>query len=174
MQVERYSRLAIWLHWAIALMIVAAFALGLTVDAFPKSWDDAVVNLHVLLGLGILVLSALRLWWRFSHRPPELPTQTTMLIRRLSHGGHFLLYILMFVVPLIGVPTLLFRGRGIDFGLFQVSPLLARDPQIFRPLTEIHELAAYALVLVAVGHTLAALYHHFILKDRLISRMLFR
>jgi cytochrome b561 len=78
----------------------------------------------------------------------------------------------MFVVPLIGVPTLLYRGRGIDFGLFQVLSPFVRDPQIYRPLTESHEIAAYALVLLAAGHALAAIYHHVILKDRLMLRMM--
>lgn len=172
MRDARYSSTAIWLHWVTAFLIIAAFVLGLTVDEFPKSWDGAIVNLHVLIGLSILVLSGARLWWRISHRPPELPITVSPLVRRVSLGGHFLLYTLMFVVPLIGVPTLLFRGRGIDFGLFQIPPLLARDPQIFRPLTEVHEIAAYALILLAIGHAIAALYHQFILKDGILLRIL--
>lgn len=171
MLIERYSTPAIWLHWIIALLIICAFVLGLTVDVFPKSWDGAIVNLHVLLGLGVLVLSGARVWWRLTHRPPALPTGTSALTRRLSHIGHILLYVMMFVVPLIGIPTLLYRGRGIDFGIFQISSPFARDPQIFRPLTDNHEIAAYALVLLAAGHAMAAIYHHAILKDRLLLRM---
>lgn len=172
MQDERYTTLAIWLHWTVAFLIAAAFILGLTVDAFPKSWDGAVINLHVLLGLSILVLSAVRVWWRLTHRPPDLPIEVSAVIKRVSHLGHFLLYALMFVVPLIGVPTLLYRGRGIDFGLFRIAPVFDRDAQIFRPLTDIHEIAAYALILLAVGHMAAAVYHHFMLKDRLLFRMM--
>jgi cytochrome b561 len=170
--IERYTTPAIWLHWLIALLIICAFILGLTVDAFPKSWDGAIVNLHVLLGLGVLVLSIARIWWRLSHRPPLLPEGTSALTRQASLVGHSLLYIMMVAVPLIGLPTLLYRGRGIDLGLFQIASPFARDPQIFRPLTENHEIAAYALVLLAVGHAIAAVYHHVILKDRLLLRMM--
>ncbi len=171
---ESYGQTAIWLHWTIALLIVIAFGLGLTVDDFPKSWDGAVVNTHVLLGLAVLVLSAFRLYWRISHVPPALPPQGGPLLTRMAHLGHFLLYAMMFVVPLVGIPTLLYRGRGIDFGLFQIPPLLARDPQIFKPLTQIHEIVAYALIGLAIGHVIAALYHQFVLKDGLMSRMLGR
>lgn len=171
MPVERYTTPAIWLHWLIALLIVCAFILGLTVDTFPKSWDGTIVNLHVLLGLGVLVLSIARMWWRLTHLPPALPQGTSALTRRASLLGHGLLYFMMVAVPLIGIPTLLYRGRGIDFGLFQIASPFVRDPQIFRPLTDNHEIAAYALVLLAAGHAIAAIYHHVVLKDRLLLRM---
>lgn len=89
----------------------------------------------------------------------------------LSKLAHFLLYVLMLAVPLIGLPTLFYRGRGLDFGLFQVPAFLARTPEIFRPLTELHELGAYALIGLAAGHVAAALYHQWILRDALIARM---
>jgi cytochrome b561 len=70
---ERYDSVAIALHWSIAVLILAAFALGLTIDAFPKAWTGALINLHALMGLAVLVLSIVRLSWRKSHPPPELP-----------------------------------------------------------------------------------------------------
>jgi cytochrome b561 len=172
MRDESYSKTAIWLHWTIAALIVITFIIGLTVDDFPKSWDKAVVNAHVLMGLAVLLLSVARLWWRISHVPPAPALQAGPFLIKMAHLGHYLLYAMMFVVPLVGIPTLLYRGRWVDFGLFQLPPLLARDPQIFKPLTQIHELAAYALVGLALGHVAAALYHQFVLKDGLMSRML--
>jgi cytochrome b561 len=88
-----------------------------------------------------------------------------------SKAVHVLLYMLMILVPLIGFPTLFYRGRGLDFGVMHIAPFLARTPEIFRPLTELHEYAAFALVGLAAGHILAALYHQFVLKDRLMARM---
>jgi cytochrome b561 len=171
MLAERYSNTAIFLHWTTAVPIVAAFGIGLTVDTFPKSWVSAVINLHVLLGLGVLVLTAIRVWWRLTHRPPDLPMEVPAWMKRAALAGHLFLYIMMVVVPLIGVPTLLYRGRGIDFGLFQIAPVFARDPLIYRPLTQVHEIAAFALVLLAAGHAIAAIYHHVAMKDRLLLRM---
>ena len=93
------------------------------------------------------------------------------LVRATTKAVHALLYALMILVPLIGFPTLFYRGRGLDFGILQVAPFLPRTPEIYRPLTELHEYAAFGLIGLAAGHVLAALYHHFVLKDDLIRRM---
>jgi cytochrome b561 len=171
MSTQRYDAVAIALHWGIAALIAAAFGLGLTVDDFPKAYEGMVVNTHVLIGLAVIALSLTRVGWRLAHRPPALPRENSAKMEAAAKLVHILLYILMIAVPLIGIPTLLYRGRGVDFGLLQIRPLAPRVPEIFHPLTELHELTAYALVLLAVGHVLAALYHQFILRDDLVRRM---
>jgi cytochrome b561 len=174
MSTQRYDAVAIVLHWGIASLIAVAFLLGLTVDAFPKAYEGAVVNAHALIGLAVITLSLARVGWRLAHKPPALPQTKGAIVETASKLVHVLLYVLMIVVPLIGIPTLLYRGRGLDLGLFQMPPLVPRVPEIFRPLTELHEFTAYALVLLAVGHVLAALYHQFVLRDGLVQRMALR
>ena len=174
MSAQRYDTVAIVLHWTIAVLIAVAFLLGLTVDTFPKAYEGAVVNTHVLIGLAVIILSLARVGWRLTHRSPALSRANGALVETASKLIHAFLYLLMIVVPLIGVPTLLYRGRGIDFGVFQMPPLMPRTPEIFHPLTEVHELTAYALVLLALGHILAALYHQFVLRDDLVRRMSLR
>ncbi|MFM9587556.1 hypothetical protein, partial [Streptomyces caniscabiei] len=85
------------------------------------------------------------------YQPPLAPISA-----RLAGIGHALLYLLMIGVPAIGVPTLLFRGLGLDFGLFQLAAPLARNRDIYRPLTEIHELGSYLMIALAAGHAAAA------------------
>jgi len=167
-----YDTVAIIFHWAIAFLILVAFGLGLTVDDFPKTWSGAVVNVHALIGLSVLILSFARLGWRLFHIPPELPPSIGRITRRVSSVLHFALYCLMILVPLIGVPTLLFRGRGLDFGLFEIISPFGRTPEIYRPLTTLHEFAAYALIGLAAGHVLAAFYHQFVRRDGVLRRML--
>jgi len=171
MSTQRYDAVAIALHWSIAALIAAAFLLGLTVDDFPKAYERTVVNTHVVIGLAVIMLSLARVGWRLVHRPPPLPRSNSRIIEMASKAVHALLYALMIVVPVIGIPTLLYRGRGVDFGVFEMPPLAPRVPEIFHPLTELHELTAYALVCLAVGHMLAALYHQFVLRDGLLRRM---
>lgn len=168
---QRYHSAVILIHWSVALLIGVNFVLGLTVDNFPKSWTDAVINTHALSGLAVLGLTLVRLWWRVRHKPPSYPASVSQLVQRLSHLVQWALYVLMVAVPLIGIPTLLYRGRGLDFGLFNLASPVARTPDIFHPLTEVHELAAFALVVLAAGHILAALYHQFIRKDEIMRRM---
>ena len=172
MTTPSYNLVAIALHWSIALLIGATFLLGITVDDFPKAWDQAVVNTHVLMGLAVLMLTLVRIGWRITHKPPPLPNAENLMLGKVSKLVHLLLYGLMLLVPAIGIPTLLYRGRGVNFGMFGIPPLLPRTPGIYRPLTELHEIGAYALVILALGHVLAALYHQVILRDRLMSRML--
>lgn len=171
MSIPRYDTAAIVLHWLIAALIVLAFGLGLTVDSFPKPMTGQIINLHALLGIAILLLTLARVGWRLSHRPPDLEATMSPLVRATTKAVHALLYALMILVPLIGFPTLFYRGRGLDFGILQVAPFLPRTPEIYRPLTELHEYAAFGLIGLAAGHVLAALYHHFVLKDDLIRRM---
>jgi cytochrome b561 len=168
---SRYDAVAIVLHWSIASLILVAFGLGLTVDDFPKAFVPVVVNAHALIGLAVLALTFVRLAWRITHRPPPLPASTGHLTERLSKIAHGLLYLLMIAVPLIGLPTLFYRGKGLDFGLVTVPQFLPRVPEIFHPLTEVHELGAYALVLLAAGHAAAAIYHQLVLRDGLVLRM---
>jgi cytochrome b561 len=168
-----YDPVAIALHWSIAVLILAAFALGITEDDFPKAVQASVVNLHAIMGLTILVLTLAQLFWRLGNRSPALPS-TGMMMRYLTRAVHSLLYFLMVAVPVIGIPTLLYRGRGIDFGLFAIPAPLPRVPDIFNPLTEVHEITSYALVILALGHAAAALYHQFILRDGLLNRMSLR
>jgi cytochrome b561 len=168
----RYDRTAILLHWAIAFLIATAFLLGLTVDDFSKTYKDMVVNAHSLLGLGVLLLTLIRIGWRLGHPPPPAPKSTSAWMERISKLTHALLYFLMLSIPLIGLPTLFYRGRGLDFGLFQLPAFLTRTPAVFRPLTELHELGAYALIALAAGHVAAALYHQWVLRDTLMARML--
>ena len=144
--VVSFDATAIALHWTIALLVIIAFGLGLTVDAFPRDWEHAVVNAHALIGIAILALTGARLGWRLNHKPPPLPPGVGPLMQRAAAIAHVLLYALMVLVPLIGIPTLLYRGRGLDFGLFELASPFARTRGVFRPLTEIHELAAYALI----------------------------
>ena len=92
-------------------------------------------------------------------------------MRKASGAFHAGIYFLMIAVPLIGVPTLLYRGRGLDLGLWSVPSPFARTPEIFRPLTEAHEIAAFALLGLAVAHALVALYHQYVRRDDVLLRM---
>lgn len=168
----RYTSRAIALHWLIAGLILLLFIGGLTIDAFPKDWKSAMINLHALGGVTLLLLVFYRIAWRLSHPAPPLPAAVSPLIARAAGLGHLALYLLMLAVPLIGVPTLLWRGRGLDFGLFQIASPFARTPEVYKPLTEIHELAAFALIILAVLHAAVAIWHQYVQKDGILLRMM--
>ena len=170
--IQRYNSRAILLHWLIAAMILLLFVGGLTIDAFPKGWKSAMINLHALGGLTLALLVIYRIFWRLTHAAPALPASVSPLIARAAGLGHLALYLLMLAVPFIGVPTLLWRGRGLDFGLFQIASPFTRTPEIYKPLTEIHELGAFALVILALLHAAVGVWHQFVQKDGILLRMM--
>ena len=167
----RYDLGTIAFHWTMAALIIAIFAIGLSIDAFPKEQKSLWINLHSVFGLLVLVLWVGRLIWRVTHKAPPLPDSMSPLMKRASHAVHGILYLLMLGVPMIGIPTLLYRGRGLDFGFVQIASPFARTPEIFKPLTEVHEIGAFVLIGLALAHALAAIYHQFVLRDGVLSRM---
>jgi cytochrome b561 len=100
--VRKYTNVAITLHWLVAAGIIANIALAWI---WPHLADDSVrpaIDVHKSIGITVLGLAILRLLWRISHRPPELPTAYQRWERVASHVTHWLLYLLIFAMPLTG------------------------------------------------------------------------
>jgi cytochrome b561 len=144
--------------------------------AAPESWPRATqsswINLDALLGLLVWVLLMARFWWRRTHPPPpELPAQAGALARWLSYPVHLLLYLLLFVIPVIGIVTFIWHGRAFDFGLFKVDFGVAKNRAIFHPTEDIHGYLAYTLFALVGVHAFAALWHQFVRRDGVLLRM---
>ncbi len=168
---QKYDKTQIRLHWLIALMIFGLYAVGLGVDLFAKPVRPFIVNLHAIFGLTLLLLLVLRIVWRLTHPKPDYPAGMGPWFRKIANAGHGLLYLLMALVPIIGLRALLFRGRPLNLGLAQIPMPFAADHDIAHSTTELHGLMAHVLIAVAVGHILVALYHQFALRDGLLLRM---
>jgi cytochrome b561 len=168
----RYDRFALGLHWVMAILIVLAFVLALVVDAFPRSFAPVIVETHKDLGVAILVLLVVRFLWRLTHTPPAQDASIGPLVQRASHLGHLALYALMVIVPVIGVFYAFWRGQGLHLGIVDIASPFAADRTVSRPLREVHEFAAYALMGLAGLHAAAALWHHYVKRDSTLRRML--
>ena len=159
---ERYGSVAIAFHWLMALLIVVVSVLGLLHDSWPKRTQTFWINIHALFGLLVWVLVIVRFWWRSRHSPPALPRES---------GEVELLYVLIFVVPVIGAVTFIWHGRALDFGLFRLNFGIRSNRAIFRPTEDIHGYLAYALFALAGIHVAIALWHHFVRRDGVLRRM---
>jgi cytochrome b561 len=168
---QRYGLGAIAFHWSTVLLIVWVGVLGLMHDSWPKRTQAFWINIHAVSGLLVWVLVIARLWWRGRHTPPTLAPQIGEFSRRISGPVHWLLYALMFTIPIIGVVTFIWHGRVFDFGLFRLDPGVRSNRAIFHPTEDIHGYLAYALFALASVHALAALWHHFIRHDDVLRRM---
>ena len=167
----RYTHGAMGLHWIMAVLIVVVGVLGLLHDSWPRRSQAFWINVHALIGLLVWVLIIVRLWWRRTHPPPALPPEMGVLPPRLSHAVHWLLYLLVFVTPLVGIVTFIWHGRAFDFGLFRVDFGVRSNRAIFHPTEDIHGYLAYTLFALIGIHLLTALWHQFVRRDRLLQRM---
>lgn len=170
-QIERYGPVTRAVHWLAALLVVAAFAIGLSTDLFPRGAPrNAVLTLHYTAGATVLFLLLVRLLRRLLVRPlPDLPG-TSPLIARAAAAAHWALYAGMLALPLTGALDRWSRGRPLTpFGIDIPAPFAIPGRGLWE---EAHELVAYALIALAVAHAAAALWHHFIQRDPTLLRML--
>ena len=169
----RYTRPAIVFHWLLALMIAGSFAFGLYMVDLPFSPGRIKqYNWHTWAGITILTLSALRLLWRLSHRPPALSVDTPAWQAKASKATHSLLYLLFFAAPLAGWAYSSAAGFPVVyFGLLQLPDLVSRNADLASVLKLTHRVLTYSLAALVVLHTAAALKHQWLDRDRLLARM---
>ncbi len=174
----RYTRTAIALHWSIAVLILWQIGTGYwMVRAIedPARWASAVTvyQLHKSTGLSVLALSLVRVVWRLVHEPPPLPATISSRQWRAARIVQTCLYGLMLAVPLAGWVIVSSSPLGLAtfvFGWFE-WPHLPVEPGHEPTAKATHRWLAYALGLLALGHALAALRHHWIDRNGLLRRM---
>lgn len=169
----RYSRVAVWLHWIIAALIVLNLLLGFFHEDFEKPVRSAMMDVHKATGLTILALTLARLGWRLGHRPPPFDPVMKAWEVGLARAVHWLFYALLVVLPLSGWILVSTSGRVTSwFGLFEVAPLpVSRAKDVHELFEEVHELLAYVALALLALHVAGALKHHFEGHRHLIGRM---
>src|SRR5208283_2011179 len=157
-----YSRTATGFHWAIVLLIFIAFPVGVYMHDLPLSPDKLrLLNYHKWLGVAVFMLATLRVAWRVTHRPPELPASLAKWERMGAAAMHGLLYALIFFVPLSG--WLMSSAKGFQtvwLGVLPIPDLIGKDKQIGRLLEQVHQIADFTMLGLVGGHVAAALKHH--------------
>ena len=155
-----YTGTQILLHWTIAVLIVLQLVIGEDIKpayrAFlrgtePPAGDILDANIHVYVGLAVLVLAICRFGVRLRHGVPAAPPEEGILLKRIAAASHFLLYLFIFGMPITGVLAWYFS---------------------FRVMGEIHELAKPVIIIVVGLHATAALCQHFYVKSDVLVRML--
>ena len=161
-------------HWLIAVLILGELVLGTVAEdmKFSPTKLDLFVW-HKSIGVTILLLVVLRVAWRFRNPPPTEPDTTAPWEKRLAQVGHGLLYLLMFAVPLTG--WWISDTSRIPFSLYWTVPvpdLMAANRDASELAADVHGVLTKLLLATAVIHILAALRHHFLLRNDTLLRML--
>ena len=170
---SRYPLTVIALHWAIAAAVVGLMVLGWWMQTIPKDpvgpRADA-YNLHKSIGLTVLVLMFLRLGWRISRRPPELPPLPAWQAWA-ARAVHALLYVLMFIAAFSGYLGSAVSGFPVKYFGVTLPAWAAASPAIKDACSVAHLVASWALLVVVALHLAATLYHQWVLRDGLLRRM---
>ncbi len=169
-----YTKTAKAMHWLMAFLFFGLLALGFYMHDLPLSPEKLkLYSWHKWAGVTAFLLVWLRLFWRVTHRPPALPESMPKTTQLAAHAGHFMLYVLMIAIPLSG--WLMSSAKGFQtvwFGVLPIPDLLDKNKETGDLLQTLHMGLNLLFVAVIAGHIGAALKHHFIDKDDILTRML--
>ena len=167
-----YDGVARLLHWLVVVLVLAQFFIGWTMPDVHK--DTQPVNLiawHLGVGAALLAVMAFRIIWRLTHQPP--PDSLSPILSAASHITHFLLYVTLAAVPLLGWANASSRGWNVKlFGMLNLPAITATGSSMGHAMGNIHSVMAWILFALIGMHVAAALFHRLVLKDRTLQRML--
>lgn len=170
-----YGWLTITLHWVCAVLIIGLFGLGIYMTdlSYYSPWYHKGPALHISLGLTLLLLMVIRVVWRLINPLPDnLPGHSRVTLGA-AKTVKYLLYALIFIIIASGYLITTAEGKPASlFSVIDFPSLIKLSAVNVDRAGEIHELLAWAIVIVAALHAGAALFHHFVLRDKTLVRML--
>lgn len=171
----RYGATAIGLHWIIALLIFAAFGLGLYMTDIPGFTPTKLklYSWHKWLGVTVFALAVLRVLWRLTHGAPGPVGGMPVWQARAAKAAHGLLYLLILVVPVTGYLYSLAAGVPVVYlGLWPLPQLVEPNDALKETLKLAHIWLNYLMAAIVAVHAAAALKHQLLDRDGTLGRML--
>jgi cytochrome b561 len=161
------------MHWLVFLLVAAQYAVG---EFMPhigrKAQDVGLIALHFSLGSAVMVAVVVALAWRVIHPVPQTP-EIPRWQQILATLTHWVLYLLVFAMTILGWAATNFRGWPVNlFGVVPLPALANKGDSWAHSAGDIHTFLVNVLLALVALHVLAALYHHFIARDRVLRRML--
>ncbi len=181
--IVRYTTVAILLHWAIAALILLNIGVGFVMEGLAPPLKAVVVPFHFSCGITVLALTALRVLWRLTHRPPPLPPGMSPWERAAAHAAHGILYVLMIAMPLIGWSIISAHppraeGAARIWGILRlpaISPIShlgdAAQKAAHGLFVEAHTVGGWILVGVLALHVAGAMKHQWFDDRPELARM---
>jgi len=169
----RYTRVAIGLHWLVAVAVIGQVVFGWRIEDVPRGTPPfgMLINLHKSIGLTIWALVLVRLGWRMGHRPPGLSMSLPRWQRAAAAVSHLALYACLFIMPLAGYLASNFSKHGVLlYGTVRLAPWGPDDKAMYVVFNTVHVGASYVLVALVAMHVAAAAYHAF-RRDGVFQRM---
>lgn len=171
---QRFNSLSIALHWVMVLLISAVYATILLRENYPKGTDirEGLKAWHFMLGLTVLALVVIRLIARLSNRKPPISPEPPAWQLWFASAAHFALYAFMLAMPVAGWVILSASGKPIPFFGLELPALVGQSKALAGQVKELHETVGTIGYFLIGIHALAALFHHYVVKDDTLLRML--
>ena len=167
----QYDRMTIALHWLTATLIGLVWVIGQTIDFAPSGpLRVDYRSVHIALGVALILVVAIRVTWRLTHGR-SLPGAGDAWMERVARLTHWALYLLIAATLVLGLANVWVRGDSI-FAQFTIPAFDPGNRALRRLIGGWHALAANAVLIVAGLHATAALFHHYVLRDGVLRRML--
>lgn len=172
--VRSYGPLAKFLHWFALALLTVQLGIGWIMPHIKRdTLNEGWVAWHLLIGIALLFLFVARYLWRLMH-PVAFHASLSLWQNRLAHATHLTLYALVIVNTLLGWSAAGFRGWSVSLlGIFPLPALAEKGTSWAHTAGDIHITLVYVLLGLVGIHAVAALHHHFILRDGILQRMLF-
>jgi cytochrome b561 len=171
---DHYPATSKLLHWLVAgcVLLTAPVAIAMTrIDKGPT--QDALYNFHKSLGVLILVLMVLRVINRFAVGALAAEAEIEPWQKAVSAIVHTSLYVLLLAMPIVGyVANSAYGASTPFFGLFELPVIAGKNEELATTLFTLHRWVGWLVIVLALTHISAALYHHFIRRDAVLKRML--
>lgn len=171
---QRFGKLSIGLHWLMLVLLIAVYGCIELRELYPKGSDprEAFKAWHFMLGLAVFILAVARLAIRLSRPVPAIEPEPAQLQMRLAGVMHVMLYLLMIGAPLLGWLYLSAAGKPIPFFVLDLPALIAENKELAGSIKGIHtQFGTIGYFLIGL-HAAAALFHHYLIRDNTLVRML--
>lgn len=161
-------------HWIVAILIIAMLVMGYFLENFPQTIHEAAYNTHKTIGIIILALVILRLGWRWYNVQPGYSATLPLFYKIIVRLAHYAIYVVILLMPLSGWVMSTAAGHVPHFlGWFYFPlPGISQDSALAGQMYQLHNTLAIVLIVLVSIHVLAALFHHFVLRDNVLTRML--
>lgn len=168
-----FSRTMISLHWIMLALFVATYASIELRHLFQKGTEyrELMKTLHFMIGMCVLLMAAVRIWFKFKAQTPPIEPAPPAWQEWIAKLTHIALYAFMIGMPLLGWLSLSAYGKPIPFFGLELPALIGVNKQLGGQLKEIHEVVGIAGYFLIGAHAIAALFHHYVIKDNTFVRM---
>jgi superoxide oxidase len=170
---DRYSRASVVMHWGMVLLFIGLYGAINLADVFDKGTParQMAKDWHFMLGLSVFALVWVRLVLRLLGTAPPIVPAPPAWQEKAGKALHLALYGIMIAAPLLGWAVLSAGAKPIPFFGWELPALIGPDKALGRQIREVHELLGNLGYFLIGGHAVAALLHHYVIKDNTLRRM---